>query len=217
MAKKYEKLGSILKKLLFQKDMRSVDLARAVNLPPPTIHRLITGKSTRPHDSSLNPIADFFGVTPDQLLGVAPLDSEEEKDTKTSPTVAGFQTIHLLTWESLAFPKAERKAQNYIAVGNMSGESFALTMPDFSMEPLFDKGCTLIFDPLVKPSDRSYVLIKTVGSGTYIFRQLLIDGDHRYIKSLNPDISASSMRLLNSEDEIIACLVETRSNFQPMQ
>jgi hypothetical protein len=87
-------------------------------------------------------------------------------------------------------------------------------MPDFSMEPLFEKGCTLIFDEAVTPTDRSYILIKIMSSGICVFRQLLIDGDENYIKSLNPDISATSIRRLNPEDKIIACLVETRSNFQ---
>lgn len=215
MAEKYAKLSSTLKKLLFQKDIKPVDLARAVDLPPPTIHRLVTGKSTRPHPSSIGPIATFFGVTTDQLLGITPLASDENAaEAKTVKTPAGFRIVPLLSWSSLSLEKSEQKPEGTIAVGNMSEESFALTMPDFSMEPLFDKGCTLIFDPAVTPVDRSYVLIKLNQSGTFLFRQLLIDGDHRYIKSLNPDISASSMRLLQPEDAIVATLMETRSNFQ---
>ncbi len=60
MAKKYLSLGKVLKKLLFERDLKPADLAREVNIPPPTIHRLITGKSTRPYESSLKPIAKFF-------------------------------------------------------------------------------------------------------------------------------------------------------------
>jgi transcriptional regulator with XRE-family HTH domain len=73
MSKTYPNLSSILKRLLFQRDMKPVDLARAVDIPPPTIHRLITGKSTRPYQSSLEPIAKYFGITTAQLLGTESL------------------------------------------------------------------------------------------------------------------------------------------------
>jgi transcriptional regulator with XRE-family HTH domain len=213
MAKHYPKLSGILKKLLFQKDLKPVDLARELDIPPPTIHRLVTGKSTRPYPSSLNPIADYFGVTTDQLLGLEPLFPEDETPKAAStPAPAGFQAIPVWSWNSLG--KEEKEVQMQLPVGNVSEQSFALIMHDHSMEPLFEKGCTLIFDPAVKPIDRSYVLVKIASSGISVFRQLLIDVDNQFIKSLNPDISASSMRLLSPEDEIIACLVETRSNFQ---
>ena len=69
MAKKYLNLGKILKKLLLERDLKPADLSRAVHIPPPTIHRLITGKSTRPYASSLKPIADFFSISVEQQLG----------------------------------------------------------------------------------------------------------------------------------------------------
>lgn len=215
MKENYPKLGAVLKRLLFQKDIRGADLARAVDLPLPTIHRLLTGKSTRPYQSSIKPIADYFGITPEQLLGVQPLfpDDTLEKPAKSAATPAdssaAFQLIPIWSWQDLS--EASPQAEKTLAVGNMSLAAFALIMPDFSMEPLFEKGCTLIFDPQVKSVDRSYVLLKT--ANTYLFRQLLVDAEHQYIKSLNPDISASSMRLLGADERIIACLVETRSHF----
>jgi plasmid maintenance system antidote protein VapI len=42
MAKKHLHLGQILKKLLFDRAMKAADLAREINIPPPTIHRLGT-------------------------------------------------------------------------------------------------------------------------------------------------------------------------------
>jgi plasmid maintenance system antidote protein VapI len=100
--KTYPKLSAILKKLLFQEDIKSVELARALGIPAPTIHRLVTGKSTRPYKSSLDPIAKYFGITSDQLLGVQPLFPDEtigESGSNSAPK--GFQTVELLKWESL--------------------------------------------------------------------------------------------------------------------
>ncbi len=50
-------LDEILSRLLFEKKMRAMDLARELNIPQPTIHRIATGKSTTPHIGTLEPNA----------------------------------------------------------------------------------------------------------------------------------------------------------------
>lgn len=217
MAKHYPKLSEMLKKLLFERSMKPIQLARELNLPQPTVHRLVTGKSTRPYKSSLVPIAEFFGITTDQLLGETPLSNLKNNTAAISSTNKKIKAIPLISWKSLNEKKDKIIEDELIIAGNISEKAFALITPDYSMEPLFQKGSILIFDPAVKISDRSYALVKLKDSNTHVFRQLLIDLDHRYIKSLHPDISATSMRLLKTEDEIIACLIETRNNFQPQK
>lgn len=196
--------------------MKPADLAREVNLPQPTIHRIVTGQSTRPYKSSLEPIAKYFDVTSEQLLGLHPLPADQEGsqfiENNIMPNLTeGFQIIPLQRWDSLF--DINVKSEGQLAVGNVSKRAFALIMQDYSMEPLFEKGSTLIFDPELTPIDHSFVLIKRIVTKSCVFRQLLIDHDQKYIKSLNPDISASSLRLIGEDDEIAACLVETRSNF----
>lgn len=87
-------------------------------------------------------------------------------------------------------------------------------MPDYSMEPLFPKGAILIFDPHLTATDRSFVRVKLGKSDTLTFRQILIDVDHKYLKPQNPDLTTYQMRLLNSDDEIIATLFGSRVNHQ---
>jgi transcriptional regulator with XRE-family HTH domain len=102
MAKKYTKLSEILRKLLFERNMKAVDLARKVDLPQPTVHRLVTGKSTRPYKSSLKPIADYFGVTIDQLIGEEPLaKGETPKTYQPIQTRDQIHNIPLLNWEQI--------------------------------------------------------------------------------------------------------------------
>lgn len=216
MKQLYPDLSNTLKRLLFQRNIRSADLARAVNLPLPTIHRLVTGKSQRPFKSSLTPIAEYFNVSTEQLLGLQPLPVNQKNNFSTeiaiSSTIAtDFQIVSLQSWDSLS--DKETKPIGQLAVGNVSKYAFALVMQDHSMQPLFEKDCILIFDPKLTPSDYSFVLIKRTTTNSYVFRQLIIDQDKNYIKALNPDISASSIRTIDDNDEIIGCLVETRSNF----
>ena len=93
----------------------------------------------------------------------------------------------------------------------LSEFAFALVMPDTSMEPMFQRGSLLIFDPRNEPQDRSFVLVRLGSPGTVVFRQLIIDVDQKYLKPLNPDFNLFKMRLLDKNDEIIANLVESRN------
>lgn len=218
MAKTYPKLGEILRKFLFEKNMKTIDLAREVNLPQPTVHRLVTGKSTRPYKSSLKPIADFFSVTVDQLVGEEPLPEAiwEQSQNQTIATNSSIiKSIPIISWKQLHSVESARKnsQKNVVTIGNLSEESFALVMPDFSMEPFFSRGTLLILDPKQPAKDRSYVLVKLQENNLYIFRQLLIDGEDRYLKPLNPDLSMFKMRVLHADDEIIGCLVESRNQY----
>src|SRR3989338_5061073 len=152
MAKKYLNLGKILKRLLFDNNMKSVDLAREVNIPPPTIHRLITGKSTRPYKSSLQPIADYFSIKLEQLLGEEPL--ETNKDNLIHSNV---HYIPVVPWDSLGLIGSINNdlIEKMAFSGKISENAYATILQDSSMEPLFPRESLLIFDSEKVPKDRS--------------------------------------------------------------
>ena len=174
MAKKYLQLSSILKRLLFEKNMKPIDLARELDLPQPTIHRLVTGKSTRPYKSSLEPIAGYFDISVDQLIGEEPLLAEWQPQESNAQALQNIviKTVPMIAWQSITdLSTARKNAKKKIAItGNISNDCFAVLMHDHSMEPLFTKGTILIFDPHKKPSDRSYVLVKLAQKNQFIFR-----------------------------------------------
>ncbi len=195
--------------------MRPADLANAVNLPRPTIHRLLTGKSTRPHSSSLQPIADYFSVNIDQLLGETPLTGAESS-TSVDKANVDVKYVPLIRWESIiqTISLDTKDNNNYIPfIGNISEHGFATVMPDTSMEPFVRKNSILIFDPKKQFKDRSYVLVKIKGV-QLLFRQILFDLEDKYLKALNGDFKELGMRLLSDEDSIIGTLLESRINFE---
>lgn len=187
--------------------MNSADLARKVNLPVPTIHRLVTGKSTRPYRSSLEPIAEFFSINVDQLLGEQPLS-----DKQTSNNNNTTKYIPIIKWQDIEnqTPKKDIHEKVIVGTNQISNKSFCVTMPDSSMEPLFPENSQLIFDESITPKDRCYVLVKLNNCDKIVFRQLLIDSDTKYIKSLNPDLNKFPMRIIDDNDTIIAVLAESR-------
>lgn len=217
MAKKYPLLSKVLKKLLFDRDMKPVELARAVDMPVPTVHRLVTGKSTRPYQSSLEALAEYFEITQEQLLGEKPLPGEETNappailKKNQQPSENYIKQIPLVPWDKITnFDKLENSYDKIPCLGTISDQGFALIMPDSSMSPIFAKGNILIFDPAKAPIDRSFVLVKLAENNALVFRQMLVDVDYKYLKPLNPDLNAFKMRLLNESDQILGVLVESR-------
>ena len=217
MAKKYPELGKILKKLLFNRDMRPADLAREINLPPPTIHRLITGKSTRPYPSSLQPIADYFNIQVEQLLGESPLPGEPEvalTEQNRPPINSQLHEVPLIPWQQLSHLDLNKQYDTIPYLGQISKTGFASILCDTSMEPIFARDSLLVFDPTRSANDRSYVLVNLAESKTTVLRQLVVDGEQSYLKSLNPDLQGFQIRLLNEQDIIVGVLLECRTCFE---
>jgi phage repressor protein C with HTH and peptisase S24 domain len=63
-------------------------------------------------------------------------------------------------------------------------EPYALRVLGDSMEPEFADGCVIIVDPGHAPRDGSYVIVEYAGD--VFFRQLVFDGERRFLKPLNP-------------------------------
>ncbi len=63
-------------------------------------------------------------------------------------------------------------------------EPYALRVLGDSMAPEFADGCIVIVDPGYLPHDGSYVIVEFAGD--IFFRQLVIDGERRFLKPLNP-------------------------------
>ena len=63
-------------------------------------------------------------------------------------------------------------------------EPYALRVLGDSMEPEFTDGCVVIVDPGYAPRDGSYVIVEFAGD--VFFRQLVFDGERRFLKPLNP-------------------------------
>lgn len=72
-----------------------------------------------------------------------------------------------------------------MADGNCSAlEPYALRVLGDSMEPEFADGCVIIIDPGHAPRDGSYMVVEFAGD--VFFRQLVFEGERRFLKPLNP-------------------------------
>lgn len=62
-------------------------------------------------------------------------------------------------------------------------EPYALRVLGDSMEPEFADGCVVIVDPGQVPRDGAYVIVEFAGD--VFFRQLVFEGERRFLKPLN--------------------------------
>lgn len=205
-------LNKVLQTLMFKKNIRTAQLARETHIPKQTLNRIVNGTSPHPHVKNLQPLADYFAVSMAQLKGEAALP-ESMLEINLPHTKRKAKTIPLLTWEQLGISRAGDEEGTIYVSSEFSEATFAVAMPDTSMEPVFAKGMLLIFDPMKTPIDRSYVLVQLNEISQIVFRQLLIDAEHNYLKSLSLDLKTFPMRLLNEKDRILGVLVEARQIF----
>lgn len=90
-------LATVLTYLMTEKGISSAELARKTDVSQPVIYRLMTGATENPQIQTVKPIADFFGVELDQLLGFTPLHqvSTLNKDSiqRLSNRIITIQTV----------------------------------------------------------------------------------------------------------------------------
>ena len=75
-----DNLSTILSHLMAEKGIKSAELARKTGIGQPVVYRLMTGTTENPQILTLKPIADFFGISIDQLLGLRPLNDQKSFD-----------------------------------------------------------------------------------------------------------------------------------------
>ena len=78
----HKTIDKILAELMSRSGLNQADLSRMANVGQPTISRILKPNGPKgikePSDKQVRPLAEFFGVSTDQLRGYAPLQSSDE-------------------------------------------------------------------------------------------------------------------------------------------
>jgi SOS-response transcriptional repressor LexA len=90
---------------------------------------------------------------------------------------------------------------NYLVTNiPLSADAFAIQVENDCMEaiqgPSFPKNCIIVLDTNCVPRSGDFVLarLKQGTGATLLFRQLVIDGNQRYLKALNPQYPLTEMQ-----------------------
>lgn len=202
------KVGQILS--LLMGDMSEAALARAVKLPKATIHRVLSGSTPDPRAGTLLPIAQYFNISIEQLIGIielpknCPLQSTKAFKEIKIPFVNFSQ---LKNWE-----EGEYVPQNFLEVssfGNKTIDSncFVTKLDSDEMAPVFSNNTYLIVTTkaLLKADD-IIIVFNNQNDQILVRKYVLLKGE-KYLISSNP-----SYDIINFDKKIkfIGVVIEGR-------
>lgn len=203
-----------IKKLMAEDFITESELARQTELPQTTINRLLLGITVDPRTNTLLPIAKYFGVSIDYLLGQDHGSEQRIPGTRNQNNPNTWRHIPIIEWQDVLSWNFKMKNytpsshSNWITTENdVSSTSFALKTSSF-MEPRFKKGSIIIVDPDFNMKDGNYIIISIANSEPTV-RKIIKDGSDIYLKKVYQN---DEPNLLQKKDKIIGTIVETRIN-----
>ncbi len=176
-------LSEVLAKLMkLNGGLSGSELADLVGLPSQTINRLLSGFVKDPRASTMMQVADYFGITIDQLLGKQPLPQELLGiEDEVLPSIV----LPLFSVKEAAMP------HNNAALSNdwfrwpkstlSSGkDNFAIRVSGREFEPAFSNGTVLIIDPNLEVESEDFVLVKFQDNEAATIKKILLDQPENY-------------------------------------
>lgn len=222
MSKKFwqkVRLNEVLTRLMKEANMNASKLSRNTGLAITTVKRLCSD-DCNPTLKSLEPIANYFDISINQLLGAEPLPQDKGQGMNI-PNVMSWGLVPVITMdESVRWPQNKEEIQQrfnleYVAVDAEPNETlFAMRLQGNSMEPRFSADTILVLDPQMKPHDGSVGLILHKGKSTPQYKEILMDGPDMYIRSINPELPGSKLEPYNEEQfQLLGVLRHIRKDF----
>lgn len=208
----FSEIDSILKSLLKKfENLSGSELAKRTGLPISTVNRIISGTVTDPRISTLKPLADYFGITVDQLLGFKALPSNyiDNNNLEPSMVIPLYSIQDSEIQENLKkkwFTWVTKKSDKNI-------NSFALCLNTDEFEPVFEKETTLIIEPqMLPPKHLDYLLVKLNDENKSTIRRYYIDGNDEYLMPLNKQLQA--IRINEKLNTIVGIITEAHTKLR---
>ena len=175
-------VGSALRRIRQRKNLTLEQVVDVVGCSKGSLSKVENGKQGYTGDF-ISKIANALGVAEIDIYTEAAHGGVEE-----GPEIQG--TVPLISWiqagnwqdiiDNLHPGEGERVSTTY----KVRKHSYALRVRGDSMEPKFPDGAIVIVEPEENPEPGSFVIIRQNG-GEATFKQLMVDGDVKYLKPLN--------------------------------
>ena len=182
-------------------------LAREVNIPQPTLYRLLKGKTSDIRLSTLIEIADFFSVS------IADLAKSDFVNSIEVNSIAASCVIPILSWKDIDKHLSKNNNVNdyfYPSV-KCSENAFALKSKT-AFEKTFSKNTIFVIDPLVEAVDGDYVIVCYKDSIEATIRKLILDGPIAELVKIDGSISESVTKEIRIIGPMLQSIVMHRSD-----
>jgi len=194
----------------------ATELSKQTGLPCSTISRLRSNlKEFSPNISSLLPIADYFCISLSQLIGEEPIN--KDRHGKFKPIKMRKLPLPILHAENILMYLDDDNISDQVSFLDvdlaLSENAYAYLYRGNSMEPHFPDKTLLIMDATLEPENLDYVLILPLGKKLPIFRQILIDAEEKYIRTMNPAFN-EFVKISQETHKILGVMVQSRMNYR---
>ncbi|EKD77930.1 MAG: hypothetical protein ACD_42C00114G0006 [uncultured bacterium] len=200
-----EILSNNLNHFAHTKNIHEAELARQTNIPQPTLHKILTGKTTDPRISTVQTLADYFGVTLDALYSeTAFIDNRGALKGKSIPVISWSDCIYYRTVLKKLTPT---NWGHWVLIKHDHQQSCFALKSKVATEPHFPKGTLFIIDTQTTPKDGDFVVVHFDNTPECTLRELSIDGRTEILLPLNTRAKAEKH---GKSIHIIGIVLESR-------
>lgn len=181
-------LAQNLRNLMNINKITEAALSRQTFLPQPTIHKILSGKTSDPRASTLKALADYFKISIDELV----------TGIETRRQASSTHSIPVITWSDCINAQKIIETLNpsnwskWVVTEPLSESCFALISKP-SMEPRFPIGTALVIDPTLTPEDGDIILAHYANTSEATLRELTIDGPSILLANIYGNTSPQPM------------------------
>lgn len=197
-----------LQQLMLQRGINEADLSRQTNVPQPTLHKILSGKTADPRISTLKTLADYFKLSIDDLyLGVLLQEGMATNKRQSAP---------IISWEDCTIPNyvatlSPTNSSDWVTLDTTKNKSLYALATKPCMVPRFPKGTLLIIDPELQPVDGDLIVVHYTNTTEATLRELVVDGPTKLLISLQHNAVPED---LTNDINILGTLIQSRFSYQ---
>lgn len=160
-------------------------LAEKLGMPRNKVTRILNGEVNDPKASTLTPIAQYFGISIDELLGVKGLDSEILKNSESIAIVERpyIEQANIVKWLNENY-----SPKQYFKIATKEDESltdcFISKIDSDALVPIITSSMFLIIKKNYEVKSGDYIVASNMTD--IILRKLNKEGSDIYLSSINP-------------------------------
>ncbi len=158
------------------------ELARQVDVPQQTLHRIASGATTNPQVATLQAIADYFEVTVSQLIGEEPLLLDDKNNQLTINKIPRLRWEDAPYWERLTNAYVPENWQYWAVTKTpLNKGSYTLSIESHTLPMPFTHESVLIIDPTKNAKDGDFVICHRKSDHTISIKKIETDGGDTYL------------------------------------
>jgi len=179
-------IGKRVKERRKELDLTQVKLSEMIGIAQQSLQRIEDG--TTKTTKKINELAKALQCTPEFLqFGVIEnINSNVSPGPTIKATAPLISWVQAGAWSEISEIKAY-DAERFMCPVNCSDLTFVLKVQGISMEPKFDEGDLIFVDPEAECIHGSYVVARLDDDNQATFKQLIIEGGHKFLKAANPN------------------------------